>query len=79
MGYDSSFTGRVTGVARGITIPNVQPDSAGLATVNPIFAWVRLAQRAPVRVQIDHVPEAHTTGRRHDGHCSDRFQDHRHH
>jgi multidrug resistance efflux pump len=25
--------------------------------VNPIFTWVRLAQRIPVRVHIDHVPE----------------------
>lgn len=57
MGYSQLIRGRVTGVARGITIPNVQPDPAGLATVNPIFTWVRLAQRVPVRVQIDHVPE----------------------
>jgi multidrug resistance efflux pump len=25
--------------------------------VNPIFTWVRLAQRVPVRVHIDVVPE----------------------
>jgi multidrug resistance efflux pump len=25
--------------------------------VNPIFTWVRLAQRVPVRIHIDHVPE----------------------
>jgi len=24
--------------------------------VNPTFNWVRLAQRIPVRVQLDHVP-----------------------
>jgi multidrug resistance efflux pump len=24
--------------------------------VNPIFTWVRLAQRVPVRIRIDHVP-----------------------
>ncbi len=57
MGYSPLLRGRVTGVARGINIPNVQPDTAGLASVNPIFTWVRLAQRVPVRVQIDHVPE----------------------
>jgi multidrug resistance efflux pump len=27
-----------------------------LAEVNPIFTWVRLAQRVPVRIQLDHVP-----------------------
>ena len=36
--------GRV-GVARGINVPNAQPNAAGFATVNPIFTWVRLAQR----------------------------------
>jgi len=25
--------------------------------VNPIFTWVRLAQRIPARIHIDHVPE----------------------
>jgi multidrug resistance efflux pump len=28
-----------------------------LATVNPIFTWVRLAQRVPVRIQIKEVPD----------------------
>jgi hypothetical protein len=27
-----------------------------VATVNPIFTWVRLAQRIPVRIHIDEVP-----------------------
>jgi len=31
-----------------------------VATVNPIFTWVRLAQRIPVRVHIDHVLEGVT-------------------
>src|SRR5258707_5659041 len=57
MGYSQLVRGHVGGVARGINIPNAQPDSAGLASVNPIFTWVRLAQRVPVRVQIDHVPD----------------------
>jgi multidrug resistance efflux pump len=35
---------------------NSQPDQAGLASVNPIFTWVRLAQRVPVRIHIDQVP-----------------------
>src|SRR6267143_4077027 len=57
MGYSQLVRGHVGGVARGINIPNAQPDSAGLASVNPIFTWVRLAQRVPVRVQLDHVPD----------------------
>ena len=57
MGYSQVIHGHVAGVARGINVPNVQPDAAGLASVNPIFTWVRLAQRVPVRIAFDHVPE----------------------
>jgi multidrug resistance efflux pump len=57
MGYSQLVRGHVGGVARGINIPNAQPDQAGLASVNPIFSWVRLAQRVPVRIRIDQVPE----------------------
>jgi multidrug resistance efflux pump len=57
MGYSQLVHGHVGGIARGIKIPNAQPDPAGLASVNPIFTWVRLAQRVPVRIQIDQVPE----------------------
>ncbi len=56
MGYSQLVRGHVGGVARGINIPNAQPDQAGLASVNPIFTWVRLAQRVPVRIHIDQVP-----------------------
>jgi multidrug resistance efflux pump len=57
MGYSQVVRGHVGSVARGINIPNAQPDQAGLASVNPIFTWVRLAQRVPVRVDIDQTPE----------------------
>jgi multidrug resistance efflux pump len=57
MGYKQLVHGRVGGVARGIKIPNAQPDPAGLASVNPIFTWVRLAQRVPVRIHINEVPD----------------------
>jgi RND family efflux transporter MFP subunit len=57
MGYSRLVRGHVGGVARGINIPNVQPDQAGLASVNPVFTWVRLAQRVPVRIHIDQVPD----------------------
>ncbi|MEA2918887.1 MAG: hypothetical protein QOJ15_10968 [Bradyrhizobium sp.] len=57
MGYSQLVRGHVGGVARGINIPNAQPDQAGLASVNPIFTWVRLAQRVPVRINIDQLPD----------------------
>ncbi len=57
MGYSQIVTGHVGSIARGINVPNAQPDQAGLASVNPIFTWVRLAQRIPVRIDIDKVPD----------------------
>ena len=56
MGYSQVIHGHVGGISRGINVPNAQPDQAGLASVNPIFTWVRLAQRVPVRIHIDQVP-----------------------
>jgi multidrug resistance efflux pump len=56
MGYSQVVRGHVEGIAHGINIPNAQPDQAGLASVNPIFTWVRLAQRVPVRIHLDQVP-----------------------
>ena len=56
MGYSQIVRGEVGGVARGINVSNAQPNQQGLATVNPIFTWVRLAQRVPVRIRIDQVP-----------------------
>jgi multidrug resistance efflux pump len=57
MGYRQVVRGHVTSISRGINIANAQPNQQGLATVNPIFNWVRLAQRIPVHVQIDTVPK----------------------
>jgi multidrug resistance efflux pump len=56
MGYKNKLVGHVVGISRGIDVPNAQSDPAGLATVNPVFTWIRLAQRVPVRIAIDHVP-----------------------
>jgi multidrug resistance efflux pump len=57
MGQSQIVRGHVGSIARGINVPNAQPDRAGLASVNPIFTWVRLAQRIPVRIHIDKVPD----------------------
>ena len=55
MGTSEIIRGHVDSIARGINVSNAQPNGQGLATVNPIFTWVRLAQRIPVRVHIDQV------------------------
>ena len=57
MGYSPLLRGRVQGLSRGINVPNAQPDASGLASVNPIFTFVRLAQRVPVRIHVDEAPE----------------------
>ena len=57
MGYSQIVRGHVGSIARGINVANEQPNGQGLANVNPIFTWARLAQRIPVRVHIDQVPE----------------------
>jgi len=57
MGYSQIVRGHVSSIARGINVANAQPNGEGLAQVNPIFTWVRLAQRIPVRIHIDQVPE----------------------
>jgi multidrug resistance efflux pump len=56
MGYSQIVHGHVNSIARGINVPNAQPNGEGLAKVNPIFTWVRLAQRIPVRIHVDEVP-----------------------
>ena len=53
LGGGTSFGGRVTGIARGITDRDNPTGSDLLADVNPTFNWVRLAQRVPVRIAID--------------------------
>src|SRR5262245_37488643 len=57
MGYRRIVEGHVGSIARGIHVANAQPNRQGVATVNPIFTWVRLAQRIPVRIEIDRLPE----------------------
>src|SRR3984893_17743070 len=56
MGRNQIVRGHVDSIARAINVANAQPNNQGVATVNPIFTWVRLAQRIPVRIDIDEVP-----------------------
>jgi multidrug resistance efflux pump len=57
MGYPQIVRGHVQSITRAINVANAQPNGQGVATVNPIFTWVRLAQRIPVRIRIDKVPD----------------------
>ena len=50
------LSGHVESIAYGIEDQNRGTSSELLATVNPTFSWVRLAQRIPVRIKLDNVP-----------------------
>ena len=49
--------GHVQSIARGITDRDNPAGPELLVNANPTFEWVRLAQRIPVRIHIDHVPK----------------------
>lgn len=57
MGESGDITGRVDSISRGIADKNNQSNAEGLANVDPTFTWVRLAQRIPVRITLDPVPD----------------------
>ena len=39
-------------MTRGISVSNAAPSTQGLPNVDPVYTWVRLAQRVPVRIRI---------------------------
>ena len=56
MGQSQLVTGHVTSISRGIQDRELTSCSGQLANVNPTFQWVRLAQRIPVRIELDPLP-----------------------
>ncbi|WP_322062403.1 HlyD family secretion protein [Paraburkholderia sp. J63] len=52
------IAGHVQSIARGISDRDNPSGSTLLADVNPVFTWVRLAQRVPVRIDLDNVPDS---------------------
>ena len=56
MGYPAPIIGHIATVTRGVSVSNAAASSQGLPNVDPVYTWVRLAQRVPVRIAIDHVP-----------------------
>ncbi|MGO4198961.1 efflux RND transporter periplasmic adaptor subunit [Rhizobium sp. YAF28] len=57
MGQTKSLDGHVESIATGIEDRERTAGSGLLANINPTFSWVRLAQRVPVRISIDAVPD----------------------
>jgi multidrug resistance efflux pump len=56
MSYPEPLIGHVETITRGISVSNAGAGAQGLPNVDPVYTWVRLAQRIPVRVAIDKVP-----------------------
>jgi len=56
MGYSAPIMGHIATVTRGVSVSNAAASTQGLPNVDPVYTWVRLAQRVPVRIAIDNVP-----------------------
>jgi len=56
LGGGPAITGHVQSIDAGIADTERVAAPNLLADVNPTFTWVRLAQRVPVRIALDHVP-----------------------
>jgi len=55
---DTPLKGRVESIAWGITPPDGNPGPNLLPQVKPVFQWIRLAQRIPVRIALEEpLPE----------------------
>lgn len=60
LGSKYKLQGHIESIARGISDRDNAIGERLLANVNPTFTWVRLAQRIPVRIHIDSVPDGFT-------------------
>ena len=56
MGVAQPLEGHVESIAAGVVDRERDDQPNTLDNINPSFTWVRLAQRIPVRIAIDHVP-----------------------
>jgi multidrug resistance efflux pump len=56
IGYSAPIMGHIATVTRGVSVSNAAASTQGLPNVDPVYTWVRLAQRVPVRIAIDYVP-----------------------
>ena len=54
---DTPLTGRVDSIGWGIAQDDGSTGENLLPNISPTFEWIRLAQRVPVRVHLDEVPD----------------------
>ena len=54
---DKPLKGKVESIAWGIAHSDGNPGNNLLPSVKPVFQWIRLAQRIPVRIKLEKLPE----------------------
>ncbi len=54
---DTILSGKVESIAWGIAHSDGNPGNNLLPSVKPVFQWIRLAQRIPVRIKLDKLPK----------------------
>lgn len=54
---DTPLHGTVESIAWGIAPSDGNPGANLLPSVKPVFQWIRLAQRIPVRIKLDKLPD----------------------
>ena len=57
MAYDDTpLLGKVESIGWGIAHSDGNPGNNLLPSIKPVFQWIRLAQRIPVRIKLDEIP-----------------------
>ena len=51
------ISGKVESIGWGISHSDGDPGKNLLPSIKPVFQWIRLAQRIPVRIELDTIPE----------------------
>jgi len=54
---DTPLKGKVESIGWGIALSDGNPGNNLLPSIKPVFQWIRLAQRIPVRIKLDTLPE----------------------
>ena len=54
---DTPLKGKVESIGWGIALADGNPGNNLLPSIKPVFQWIRLAQRIPVRIKLDTLPD----------------------
>ena len=54
---DTALRGKVESIGWGIALADGNPGNNLLPNIKPVFQWIRLAQRIPVRIKLDALPD----------------------